>query len=216
MRARTSCSDRAGPGTAKGADARADWSPARRILPVLFLILVGIAIVFAAEPPPNYGCSESPPLGADQESAVTAFRVLAFSLTGLIAIAIGFMAARWSRERRASRGEDPRPGVPTLICATLPVLFFGLVLLAPNDSENVGSILFAYIVYGAIVGFFLVPALMVAGLVIAFAGERWRGSPRAQERLEAATIAIADGLLVFGLPLAVTLAYLQGNGPLFC
>jgi hypothetical protein len=145
---------------------------------------------------------------------VTTFRAIAFSLTGLIAIVVGVMASRWSRERRIRRGDAGRPGVPTLLCASLPVILLGLVLLAPDDSNAAGSVVLIYMFYGAVAGFFAVPALILAGVVIALTGERRQTSARARERLEAATIAIADALIVLGLPLAVTLAYLQGTGGL--
>ena len=181
------------------------------------LITAGVLIVVVAETPPNYGCGYDPPLGSAQDEAVTAFRALAFSLTALIAIGVGVMAAGWSRERRARRGDDPRPGIPTLLAATIPVILFGFALLAPNASDGFGAdLVLFYFFYGAVAGLFAVPALAVAGLVISIIGRRWGDSDKARANLEAATIVIADGLIVFGLPLAVTLAYLQGGGPLFC
>ena len=173
-------------------------------------------IVLIAEPPPNYGCGEDPPLGSDQEQAVTLFRALAFSMTGLIAIAVGVMAARWSRERRVRRGHDARPGIPTLLAAVLPVLLFALVLLEPNeDGSSAVDPLLVYFIYGAFGGFFIVPALAIAALVLSFV-KRLSATERARANVEAATIGIADLLIVFGLPLAITFSYLQGGGPLFC
>lgn len=175
---------------------------------MILLIGVGLAVVYSADIPPSWGCGTNP--GPGDEAELTAYRALAFSAAGVIAIAVGLMAAGWSRDRRVRRGADGRPGWPTILAASLPILLLALVLLVP-DAE----ILYAYFLVAALGGIGVVPALVIAGVVIVAAAERWR-SPRARANIEAATIVIADGLIVFGLPLAVTAAYLAGGEALFC
>ena len=164
-----------------------------------------VFLVFTTVDPPRFDCDPGP----RAEERITAYRALTFGIATLVALALGVLACAWSRALRERTGQSPRAGIPTLLAVALPPLLFAIALV---DPENLLSLY--YFFYGGVVGVAVVPALALAGLVITVAGDRWARPPQRAQRVEAATIAITDGLVFFGLPLAVLLAYLQTLG--FC
>ena len=169
----------------------------------MIAVIAGVSVVFlvlTTAEAPMVTCDPGPRV----QQEVTAYRTLTFGIATALALALGVLACIWSTARRRGRGESARPGVPTVAAVVLPPLLFVVELVDPVNAPAL-----YYFAYAGIAGVGAVPVLALAALVIAVAGERWMSPPQRADRIETATVVIADGLVFFGLPLAVLAAYLQ-------
>ena len=163
------------------------------VLPGVFWLL--------KEPPPDIDCYEDP--GPSQQAAIDDFRWGAIPLHAMTALVLLAALCAWSA--RHNGGAVGRPtGVATFVLAA-----YLAVMLVWNDA-------FAPLGFAALFGtFYVVPIVVgvsfVAALVV------WVARPWRRDQLRHRSVAAVGWLLLlYALPLHLTVVYLKGDSPLAC